>query len=86
MAWRETTKMEQKIEFINEWRSGRFTITELCRHFDITRPTVYKWIKRFKEKDLQGLEELERRPSNHPNKTAPEIEERIVLYRTKHSR
>ncbi len=86
MAWRETTKMEQKIEFINEWRSGRFTITEICRHFDITRPTAYKWIRRYQEKGLKGLEELGRRPANHPRKTPPEIEEKIVFYRKKYPR
>ena len=31
MAWKDTTKMEKKIEFINEWRSGQFSITELSR-------------------------------------------------------
>ncbi len=86
MPWRETTKMEQKIEFINEWISGQFTITELCNHFDISRPTAYKWIKRFEEKGLAGLEELERKPHTHPNKTAPEIEKRIVFYRKKYPR
>jgi hypothetical protein len=33
MTWKETTTMEQKIEFITEWRSGNYTITELCREF-----------------------------------------------------
>lgn len=86
MPWRDTTKMEQKIEFINEWRSGRFTITELCRSFDISRPTAYKWIERFTERGLEGLEELERSPRNHPNKTAESIEKKIVSYRNKHKR
>lgn len=86
MAWKETTKMEQKIEFINEWRSGRITITELCRHFEITRTTAYKWIQRYKEKGLHGLEEIGKSPRNHPNKTPNEIEERVVFYRKKHTR
>ena len=86
MAWRETTKMEQKIAFINEWKSGRFTIAELARHFGISRPTAYKWIKRCEEKGLDGLEELGRKPLSHPNKTAPHVEKRIVDYRIKHPR
>ena len=86
MPWKETTIMEQKIEFINEWCSSRFTITELCRHFDISRPTAYKWISRFKDKGLPGLAELGRSPRSHPNKTPKEIEDRIVFYRKKHNR
>lgn len=86
MVWRETTKMEQKVEFINEWRSGRFTITELSRHFDISRPTAYKWIERYRTNGLKGLEELGKKPKNHPRKTPKEIEERIVFYRKKYKR
>ena len=51
MAWRETTKMEQKIEFINEWRSGKYSLSDLSRAFGISRPTAYKWIRRYQEKD-----------------------------------
>jgi transposase-like protein len=55
MTWKETTKMEQKLEFITEWRSGNFTISELCRQFEISRPTAYKYIRRYEEKELAGL-------------------------------
>ena len=46
MAWRETTKMEQKIELINEWRSGAYTISELSREFGISRSTVCKYVSK----------------------------------------
>ncbi len=29
MPWKDTTTMEQKVEFINEWLSNQYTITEL---------------------------------------------------------
>ncbi len=64
MAWRETTKMEQKIEFINEWRSGAYKISELCRAFGISRPTAYKYIKRFQEEGVVGLEEKKAEPTH----------------------
>ncbi len=47
MPWKETTTMEQKVEFICEWRTQKYTITELCTSFNVSRPTVYKLIKRF---------------------------------------
>ena len=37
MPWKETTTMEQKIEFICEWRTGKYTITELSKSFEISR-------------------------------------------------
>ena len=53
MPWKETTMMEQKLEFINEWRSGNFSLSGLCRQFGISRPTAYKYIERY-EKGLKG--------------------------------
>jgi len=86
MAWKETTTMEQKIDFINEWRSRNYSIAELCRQFDISRPTAYKYIKRYEKEGLDGLKERTRIPLNHPNKTPWEIEEKIINYRKKHPR
>lgn len=86
MTWKETTTMEQKIEFITEWRSGNYSISELCREFEISRPTAYKYIKRYQQVGLKGLQEHQRAPFTHPNKTPLEIEEKIIHYRKKHSR
>ena len=86
MPWKETTTMEQKIEFICEWRTGKYTITELCRSFDISRPTVYKLISRFEEKGFDGLRELSRTPRNHPNQTKANIVDSILKLKTKHPR
>ena len=37
MPWKQTTPMEQKIEFICEWRSGKYTIItlSLAYRFDL---------------------------------------------------
>lgn len=86
MAWKETTAMEQKIEFITEWRSGIYTITELCRQFGISRPTAYKYIDRYEKEGLEGLYEKSRSHSNHPKKTKGYIEDSIVSLRAKHPR
>ena len=53
MPWKESTIMEQKIEFICEWRTGNYTITELCRSFEISRPTAYKIIARFENEGMK---------------------------------
>jgi hypothetical protein len=75
MPWTECTAMGQKREFIEEWLSGAYTITELCRGFDISRPTAYKYIQKWKEMGDKGLNELGRTPHFIHNKTTPEIEE-----------
>ena len=57
MPWKETTTIEQKIEFICEWITGKYTITELCKSFEISRPTAYRLIDRFEKKGYEGLRE-----------------------------
>lgn len=84
MPWKETTTMEQKIEFICEWRTGKYTITELCKSFEISRPTAYKLISRFEEQGFEALREQSRAPAKHPNATSESIIDGILNLKTKH--
>jgi len=84
MPWKESTTMEQKIEFICEWRTGKYTITELCKSFEISRPTAYKLIDRFENQGFEGLKEQSRAPGKHPNATNENIIESILKLKTKH--
>jgi len=86
MPWKETTTMEQKIEFICEWRTGKYTITELCRAFEISRPTAYKLINRFEKQGFEALKEKSRTPKNHPNSTKENIVDGILKLKKKHTR
>ena len=86
MTWKETTAMEQKIEFITEWRSGQYSLSELCRAFNISRPTAYKYIKRYHSEGLQGLHERQRTPTVQPNKTPQVIEDEVIAYRKRYPR
>ena len=85
MPWKETTTMEQKVEFICEWNSGKYTITELCKAFEISRPTAYKLIHRYEELGIEGLLEQSKAPCNHPNRTSKEVEEKILKLKAKHT-
>ena len=78
MPWKQTTPMEQKIEFICECRSGKYTITDLCENFGISRPTAYKLISRFENMGFDGLRESSRAPKNHPNQTSKKITASIL--------
>jgi len=86
MPWKETTTMEQKIEFICEWRTGKYTVTELCKNFEISRPTAYKIINRFEKQGYQGLKEQSRTPRKHPNATKENIVKSILKLKKKHPR
>ncbi|WP_169670887.1 helix-turn-helix domain-containing protein [Flavivirga algicola] len=84
MPWKTTTTMEQKIEFICEWRTGKYTITELCKSFGISRPTAYKLIDRFENQGYEGLKEQSRKPGKHPKTTNEKIIKSILRLKEKH--
>ena len=84
MAWKERTIMEQKVEFICEWRTGKYTITDLCKAFDISRPTAYKLIHRYEKEGLEGFLNRSKSPQNHPNKTLGSVEQKIISLKENH--
>jgi len=84
MPWKDTTAMEQKVEFICEWLSEQYTITELCNVFGISRVTGYRLIDRYEKMGIEGLLEQSRKPHNHPNKTNQEVIDQILYLKKKH--
>lgn len=78
MPWKETSVMDQKVQLISDWLSEEHHITELSEIYGVSRPTVYKWISRYRKASVNGLEELSRAPKRHPNKTGQELIEEIV--------
>jgi transposase InsO family protein len=86
MPWKETTTMEQKVEFICEWLTEKYTITELCNEFEISRPTGYRLIQRYEKSGIEGLLDQSRAPINHPNRTKDEIKNEILSLKGKYTK
>ena len=63
MPWKEQSKMNLKMEFIQQVLKRQTSISNLCREHGISRKTAYKWINRFKEEGVDGLDERSKRPS-----------------------
>ena len=47
--------MDQKIQFINEWKSGAFTFQSLCEQFGISRALGYRLCRRYEAEKEKGL-------------------------------
>ncbi len=70
MPWKTTDVMEQRIEFIVRAAVGGSSFSELCREYGISRPTGYRWMRRYLETGtFSELKELSRRPHSSPAKT-----------------
>ena len=78
MAWKEMRVLEQRKEFIKDYNSGDFKISELSRIYDISRPTAYLWIERFLENGEKGLIDRISTPHNQPLITPSNVVEEII--------
>ena len=86
MSWRETSPMEQRLEFIREYESELFTMTELAAQYGISRKTGYKWLERYAAEGADGLRDQSRRPHSYPHATDPDLAEALVALRRRHVR
>jgi transposase InsO family protein len=76
--------MEERARFILEVLDRRFTMTELCYRYGISRKTGYKWLERYHGGGAPACRSQSRAPKIHPNATDPRLVERIVKLRRKH--
>lgn len=86
MPWRETSPVEQRLEFVREYKSGLFTVTELAAQYGISRKTGYKWLERYAADGVDGLRDQSRRPAHSPQATDPELIEALLAQRRRHPR
>lgn len=84
MPWKVSDVIEIRLDFVKDWRTGMWTLAELCRHYEITRKTGYKWIERYETAGAVGLEDRSRAPLSHPNAIETAMEDRIVEARAMH--
>ena len=47
MPWKKESVVEQRLRFLIAARSRAESITELCRRYEISRKTGYKWLQRY---------------------------------------
>jgi hypothetical protein len=81
MPWQERSPMELRKQFVTEFRTGLFTMSELCAEYTISRKTGYKWLARADADGVRALQDQSRRPHGHPATTGPEVVAAIVAAR-----
>jgi len=86
MPWHETSPVEQRLEFVREYKTELFTMTELAAHYGISRKTGYKWLERYEAEGVDGLRNQSRRPDHSPQATDPELIETLRAHRRRHPR
>lgn len=84
MAWRNVLPMDERLRFVYEAQLNRWTVTELCRRYGISRKTGYKWLKRFDQQGFDGMQERSRAPKHCPHRTCDKVVERVLAERKRH--
>jgi len=84
MPWKTMDVQEQRVRFVVLAERREKSLTVLCREFGISRPTGYLWLLRYRQAGLAGIAERSRRPASSPERTAAEVEARVVELRQRY--
>jgi putative transposase len=81
VAWRESTTVDERLQFVTEYRDGLETMTALCAYYGISRETGYKWVARFAAEGGAGLADRSRRPHTSPRTTSAAVVAALIAAR-----
>jgi transposase InsO family protein len=76
--------MDERLHFVRDALSDRFTMSELCARYGVSRRIGYKWLARYDAEGRRGLVDRSRAPHHCPHKVASRIAELLVTERTAH--
>ena len=84
MPFRTTDPAMERARLVAAHLDGLYSVTELADRFGVSRPTVYKWIDRFKDGGAAALADLGRAPKTSPQQTPASVEALIFETRRAH--
>lgn len=84
MPWQEVSTVSLRKEFIMLASMAGANVSELCRRFDVSRKTAYKWLRRYQETGDPGLQDRSRRPHHSPHRTEETLERLALSIRDAH--
>ena len=86
MPWQERSPVDLRVQFIAEYRSGLWSMTELAAQYRISRKTGYKWVARHDQGGTAALLDRSRRPQAQPSATDPALVAALLAVRRRHPR
>jgi putative transposase len=84
MPWLETAPVDERIRFIQDALSDRFTMSELCARYGVSRRVGYKWLERYEQEGRRGLRDRSRAPHHCPHRIDEAVAELICALRRAH--
>lgn len=84
MPWKEINLMDQRLEFVQRALTETIPFSELCKEYNISRKTGYKWKQRFLDNGYNGLSNQSTRPNCSPNQLSEDIVIKILQIKFAH--
>lgn len=81
MAWKTMEVHEQRVRFVVAATQKAQPFSALCAEYEISRPTGYLWLERYRELGVHGVAERSRKPHRSPRCTDAALEQQVVLIR-----
>lgn len=78
MPWAETDPVREREKFILDYRTGLWTMTELCERHGISPKSGYKWRRRFESGGYPALKDRSRAPKTCPHRMSERIRARLL--------
>ena len=84
MPWNVKDTMSLREEFICLASGRTLPFSELCRRFNISRQTGYKWVERHRTQGGEGLADQSRRPHHSPMRSSDQTVALVLELRRQH--
>lgn len=84
MTWKAQDLMSLRLEFVRRAQAEDANVRALCREYQISPKTGYKWLDRYRDAGPEGLSDRSRRPHTSPRRTLPEREAQVLAARSDH--
>ncbi|WP_058462911.1 IS481 family transposase, partial [Legionella adelaidensis] len=84
MSWQEKNTLDLRKEFVLLASQEGANIAELCRRYEVSRKTGYKWLKRYNEQGFSALNDHSKRPKRSPLRTGNQFVNEIIKVRNEH--
>src|SRR2546430_17440919 len=82
MPWEERLLMDVRLRFVQDIHRPGWSVAEVCRRYQVSRKTGYKWLERYEQVGPAGLVDRSPRPHSCPHATpAPIVQQILALQR-----
>lgn len=76
--------MDERLQFVRDAMRDRYTMSELCARYGVSRRIGYKWLARYDAEGRRGLADRSRAPQHCPHRIATTLAELLVAERVAH--